>query len=293
VLHNISSHSNPQATGFTLSSFSSQDRADNEPRLRSVHEARPLATGRAIMALVLREMQTTYGRSPGGYVWALLEPVGAIVLLTLIFSSGFRSPPIGSAFAPFYASGMVPFLLFTTVSNQVSEALKFSRQLLAYPSVTFVDALVARFIVNGMTQLLVGYIVFTGVLMLYDTQGVLDLERLVLSFAMVLALAAGIGTLNCFLKMRFPVWGNIWSILTRPLFIISCIFFLFEAIPQPYQDWLWYNPLVHVVGVMREGFYSTYDASYVSVSYVMGLSMISLTVGLLMLYRFHRDLLDR
>lgn len=266
---------------------------DPGSRLRPVSQRRRLATGRAVMALVLREMQTTYGRSPGGYLWALLEPIGGIVLLTLIFSTGFRSPPIGTAFAPFYASGMVPFLLFTSVSLQVSESLRFSRQLLAYPSVTFVDALLARLIVNGMTQLLVGYIVFTGILMIYDTQGVLDLEKIVLSFAMALSLAAGIGTLNCFLKMQFPVWGNIWAILTRPLFIISCIFFLFDTIPQPYRDYLWYNPLVHVVGVMREGFYSTYDASYVSVTYVMGLSLICLTVGLLMLFRFHRELLDR
>ncbi len=245
------------------------------------------------MALVLREMQTTYGRSPGGYLWAILEPVGGIALLTLIFSTGFRAPPIGKDFAPFYASGMVPFFFFTTVSGRIADSLRFSRQLLAYPSVTFIDALVGRLIVNGMTQILVGYIVFTGVFMIYDTQGAIDPERIVLSYVMVASLASGIGVLNCFLTMRFAVWQNIWSILTRPLFILSCIFFLFEGIPQPYRDILWYNPLIHVIGMMRAGFYSSYDASYVSVSYVMGISAVTLTTGLLFLYRYHRDLLDR
>jgi ABC-type polysaccharide/polyol phosphate export systems, permease component len=57
------------------------------------------ASFRAIMALILREIATTYGRSPGGYVWAVLEPAAGIALLTLIFSAGFRSPPLGTVFS--------------------------------------------------------------------------------------------------------------------------------------------------------------------------------------------------
>jgi capsular polysaccharide transport system permease protein len=262
-----------------------------QPALRSVHR-RPLATGRAVMALVLREMQTTYGRSPGGYLWAILEPVAGIMLLTLIFSTGFRAPPIGKDFAPFYASGMVPFYFFITISGRLADSLRFSRQLLAYPSVTYLDALVARFIVNGITQILVGYVVFTGILMIYDTQGALNLGRIVLGYVLMACLACGVGVLNCFLTMRFPVWQSIWSILTRPLFILSCIFFLFETIPEIYRDILWYNPLIHIIGLVRTGFYSSYDASYVSITYVMIVSGVSFLVGLLFLYRYHRDLLD-
>lgn len=260
--------------------------------LRPAHRRR-FATLRAVTALMLREMQTTYGRSPGGYLWALVEPVAGIALMTIIFSVGFRSPPMGTDFAPFYASGVVPFLFFTTVSAKVGQSLQFSRQLLAYPSVNFVDAILARVLVNTMTQALVGYIVFTGVLVFYDTRGALDFGAMILAFSLTALLATGIGTLNCFLTLQFPVWQTIWSILTRPLFLISCIFFLFDSIPDPYQDWLWFNPLVHIVGLMRSGFYSSYDPYYVSFSYVAGVSMICLTVGLLFLSRYYRDLLDR
>ena len=33
---------------------------------------------RTITALILREMGSTYGMSPGGYVWAVLQPVGMV-----------------------------------------------------------------------------------------------------------------------------------------------------------------------------------------------------------------------
>ena len=76
-------------------------------------------------------------------------------------------------------------------------------------------------------------------------------------------------------------------------YIISCIFFTFETIPLPYRDYLWYNPLVHVIGLMRRGFYGTYDASYVSIPYVAGLSFVCMVTGLIFLRRYHRDILHR
>ena len=72
----------------------------------------PRAGGRAIGALVLREMATTFGRSPGGWLWAVAEPVAVIALLSFAFSLAFRSPSLGTSFPLFYATGYLPFLLF-------------------------------------------------------------------------------------------------------------------------------------------------------------------------------------
>lgn len=252
---------------------------------------RRFATGRAVFALMLREMATTYGRSSGGYLWAVLEPVGGIAILTMIFSLGFNAPSLGTNFPIFYATGILPFMLFNSVCNRVSTSLLFSKALLAYPSVTFLDALLARFVVNTVTQVMVGYLVFGGILMIYETRTLPDPALIAQSFALTAALALGIGTLNAYLIARFPVWQVIWSILTRPLFLISGIFFLFHAIPQPAQDFVWFNPLIHVVGMMRAGFYPTYDASYVSQGYVLALALLSFMAGLLLLRRAHRDLL--
>lgn len=238
-------------------------------------------------------MQTTYGRSPGGYVWLVLEPVLGITLLSFIFSLGFRSPALGSEFPPFYASGMVPFLFYGDLSNKVASSLRFSRPLLAYPGVTYMDAILARMIVNIMTQLLAAYLIFTGIFLIYDTQGAIDLSKIIRSFSMVIVLSFGVGVVNCFLRLRFPVWATIWSILNRPLFLLSCVFFLFETVPQPYQDILWHNPLIHVVGMMRSGSYSSYEAPYVSELYVYGVALILSVMGLILLRRFHRELLQR
>ncbi|MFT5865342.1 MAG: capsular polysaccharide transport system permease protein [Gammaproteobacteria bacterium] len=266
----------------------SRFRPAQTPKIRR----RSFASMRVITALVIREMATTYGRSPGGYLWAILEPVAGIALLSALFSLGFRNPAIGTNFAIFYATGLVPFLLFIDLSNKIAMSLMFSKQLLSYPSVTFIDAILARFLVNLLTQLMVSYVVFVGILFMFETRTIPDIAGIALALLMAATLSLGIGTMNAILFTAFPVWQRMWSILTRPLLLLSGVIFIFENIPQPYRDYLWWNPLVHVVGQMRASFYPTYDSNYVSHSYLFGVSLITLLFGLIFLRRYHRDILD-
>ena len=46
----------------------------------------PLQRLRVLFALMLRDMGTRFGRSAGGYLWAVAEPLGGILLLALAFS---------------------------------------------------------------------------------------------------------------------------------------------------------------------------------------------------------------
>ena len=249
-------------------------------------------TLRTVTALLLREMSTTYGRSALGYLWAILEPVGGIALMTVIFSYAFRAPPIGTSFPLFFASGILPFMAYTDVGSKVAVALRFSRALLFYPGVTYLDALIARFVMNAMTQVMIATMVLTGTILTFNLKVILDLPAIALGFGMAFSLGLGIGTLNCYLLSVFPVWERVWAILNRPLFLISCIFFLFDTIPQPYRGWLWWNPIVHLIGQVRRGVYSTYDAAYVSPLYVFSISLVTFSTGLLLLRRYHRDIVN-
>jgi capsular polysaccharide transport system permease protein len=214
-----------------------------------------------------------------------------VALLTLIFSMAFLKPALGSNFALFYASGLVPLTFFTSITGRVGQSVAYSRQLLAYPSVTVLDAILARFLLNALTQVLVASVIFTGIFWFYDTKTIVNLPSLAVALAMVASFSLGVGILNCFLFTKFPIWVQLWSILTRPLFIVSCVFNLFDQVPSWARDWLWYNPIIHIVGMTRHGFYPSYHATYVSVPYVMGVSLLTAVVGLMLLYRHKDDLL--
>ncbi|MDG1530739.1 MAG: ABC transporter permease [Paracoccaceae bacterium] len=251
-------------------------------------------TLRTIIAMILREMSSTYGRSPGGYIWAIAEPAAGIVLITTVFTlAGFRTPPIGTNFAIYYATGILPFMLYADVSGKIAQSLKFSKMLLAYPRVTFMDALLARFALNFSTQVMVFYVLISIILVLYETRTSLDFGKISLAFAMAGALAFGIGVVNCYLTTRYQVWSRVWSITNRPMFLLSCILFLFESVPEPYASYLWYNPVAHITGQMRSAFYPYYNPTYISPAYVFGLSAALTVLGLIMLKKYHKDILNR
>nr|WP_111298926.1 ABC transporter permease [Paracoccus saliphilus] len=259
-------------------------------QLKEVRKHRRFASLRAIGALILREMQTSHGRSSGGYFWAIAEPVGGVVLLTLIFSAAFRTPPMGTTFAMFYATGVVPFMAYLDVSGKVSNSIRYSSSLLAYPAVTFMDALLARIAFGTVTQIMVTFLIFTGISLVVDTRTDPQFDLIFIAVAMSVLLGSAVGVMNCFLFETISWWQPMWSILMRPLFILSCVFFIFDDVPQPYQDWLWWNPLVHMVGQMRRAFYPSYGGEYVSYIYVFGLSLSLFALGLALLVRYHRDL---
>lgn len=263
-----------------------------EPRLQPVRTVRHGGTSRAIAALMLREMATSYGRSVGGYAWVVLEPLAGIVLLTLVFTAiGFRAPPLGTNFALFYATGLLPFLAVILTIGKLMSAINYSRALLAYPAVTYVDALLARFVLSFLTQAMVAAIVVAGITVLFETRTVLEVGPLIAAYGLVALLSLGLGTANCFLASMFPSWQVAWSIAVRPLVLVSCIFYTWESVPPPYRDWLWFNPVVHIVGLTRAAFYPGYDASYASGVYVACISLGALLVGMVFLHRYHRDIL--
>lgn len=265
--------------------------ATSQPVLRKVQSR--VVTLRAIGALMLREISTTYGRSTGGYLWAILEPAAGIALLTLIFSAGFRTPPLGTNFPYFYAAGLLPLIMFGDLSNKLGSTIQFSRNLLSYPRVTFLDALLARLILNTFTQFMVHFVVLGFIVVVLQPDTTMDFTKIAQAYGLLLILSAGIGTLNSFLTLSYPTWGSVWAVMTRPLFLASCIFYIFEAVPQPYSDYLWWNPLVHIVGLMRDGYYPFYQPSYVSFIYPLMLGSVTLMSGLFLLNRYHRDILDK
>lgn len=258
--------------------------------------ARRHKSARTILALMLREMSTSYGRSAGGYLWAIIEPIGVIAVLSFGFSLLLRTPAVGDNFPLFYASGYLPFALYQSVSTKVAASIRFSRPLLAYPAVTFMDAVLARLLLETLTQVMVFAVVIWGIHLIFDLRSVIDLPVLVLVLALTLTLAAGlglgIGALNCYLMNAFGVWEQVWSIVNRPMFIISGVFFTFEAMPAFARDYRWFNPILQVVGLTRDGIFVTYDASYVSVAYIAGIAMVCGAFGFLLLFRHNKTLMN-
>ena len=247
---------------------------------------------RSVSALMLREMSTTFGRSPGGYVWAFAEPIAGIALMSIVFGLVTRTPAMGSNFPIFFASGFLPLQLYQTTSTNIAGAIRYSRPLLAYPCVSYVDAIVARFLLTALTQILITVILIGGIIVVYDLTLSIDYISGARALAMALALGVGVGMVNSYLSSMFPIWQFIWAVLNRPMFIISGVLFVIDFLPSKVRDLLLYNPMAHPIMMMRRGIYSTYEGTYISEVYVYLVALVLTALGMLLLNRHHATILD-
>lgn len=270
--------------------------SDIAPPLAPAHPLKVRKTGsriRSVAALVLREMQAKYGRSPGGYIWAILEPLGMILIMSFAFSLMLRAPALGNSFILFFTTGFMPYTMYARIQGMTNTALQFSRQLLTYPVVNWVDAVVGRLVLNVLTGTLVAFVMFTAILYAVGNRTELNYWPMVHAYLAATFLGLGMGMVNCVVIGFFPVWQSFWAVLTRPLFIASGVIILYVDMPPLAQDILIWNPLLHITGLMREGFYPLYTPEYVSMTYVWGVGLVLNALGVMLMRRFHQRFLKR
>ncbi|MEL6979464.1 MAG: ABC transporter permease [Pseudomonadota bacterium] len=235
---------------------------------------------RVMRALFRREMLTRFGRTPGGYLWAILEPLSFILVLTGVFSLMAHMPPLGSSFVLFFATGYMAFTFYKATADFGSAGVQFNKALLNYPAVTPFDTVTARVILQFLTNYMVSILLFGGIFLFTDTPINLNVPLIFIATAGATLLAFGMAALNAVLFMRYPVYERVFGIVNRPLFLISGVFFLPEAMPTIIQDLLFFNPIAHYICLFRMGFYPEYQSTFLSIGYVwfwsIGLAFLGL-----------------
>ncbi|TCU14705.1 ABC transporter permease [Rhizobium sullae] len=235
---------------------------------------------RVVSALIIREFSTRYGRKPGGYIWAFLEPISYILLLSAIFSAIARTPALGTSYALFFATGRMGYGFFKSVSDYVGGAIRSNVSLLRYPLVAPFDAAIARLVLQVVTSILIEGVITIGIFLTLKTTGPVNCGLLALTSLICGALGLGFGLINAALFIHFPLYEQIYKIVTRPLIMISGVFYLPDAMPHPTQEILLYNPLCHVAILVRMAFYPEYRGIGLDLEYLTICASISLLVGM-------------
>ncbi|MBB4187368.1 capsular polysaccharide transport system permease protein [Sinorhizobium terangae] len=236
---------------------------------------------RVVGALLVREMSTRFGSKPGGYVWALLDPAAHILLMTLIFRAIARVPALGTSFALFFATGYIAFQFYQAMTSYLNSAVRANRTLLSYPNVAPIDTVVARFVLQVGTTSLVAFVVLGTIVATMRVETSLHWPAILEAVAMACLCGLGVAMVNCVLFLKYPLYEQVFSILNRPLFLISGVFFLPDSIPAPYHDLVLLNPLVHIIMGFRRGFYPEYRAIGLDMNYLYGFAFLTLFVGML------------
>lgn len=246
---------------------------------------------RVIMAVMIRETKTRYGRSRLGYLMALIEPSIFLIMFILIRSFIGRSTPFGEDIILFMLSGLLTYRIFLAISNRLLGSFKGNKALLAYPPVKPVDILLARVLLEMLTMFCVAVLFFGGLALISENEILIRPETLLTGFFVVSFLGAGMGFFNGALVVIFPPWRLFWTAIRLPLLLASGIFFVPKSMPEAVQPFLRWNPLVHTIEWVRTGVYLTYDP-LLTKSYPILFALILVLIGLWLERRYRYKMLS-
>lgn len=238
---------------------------------------------RVAAALMVREMATRYGSKPGGYLWAVFDPVAHVAMMTMIFQLVARLPALGLSFPLFFASGYLPFTFYQRMSAFMAGTMKANKALLSYPVVSPFDAIVSRFVLQLMTDALVSVLILFLIVELCGVGQPMHYAGIVEAAGAAAVLGLGMGTINIVMFARSSLYEQIFGIINRPLFMISGVFFLPEYLPEPFHRVILYNPLVHIIMWFRSGIYPEYRADGLDKGYVLEFVLVCFVFGLTLL----------
>lgn len=245
-----------------------------------------------LFALILRELRTRAGKNWVGVLWTLAEPLAQTLLLISVFGILRHVASANMEFPVFLISGMMPFFLFRTLAQRLTEAIDTNRGLFSYRQVKPIDTVVARGLFESMLWLAV-FILTVGIMAWYGLDAIPKQPlELMGAVSLAAALGFGLGLMMAVLTHDRPRLRTLVRMAYFPLYFVSGVIFSVASLPAVYQRWLLWNPLLHVVELSRNAFEPAHALMEgITPAYPGAVALVLLAAGLALYRRDRQKLL--
>ncbi len=229
-----------------------------------------------IVQLVRRDVGARYKRSVLGVAWTMLNPLGMMLVLTLVFSQLFRGI---RAYPAYVLIGLVVWNFFSQSTVQAMRQLVWGGTLLHriyIPRTIFAASAVGTSLVNLVLALVPLFIIIllTGVPLGWS---VLFIPVAVLLLA---AFALGVGLLMSRLAVFFPDVAEMYDVATIAWMYLTPIFYPEEIIPESIRWWFFnLNPMYHLLKLFRQPLYYGVWPSPERIASAAAVALVALLCG--------------
>lgn len=239
-------------------------------------------------ALFIREALQRTMADRFAWFWMFAEPIAQIVLFVAIRELLGRVRIItGAEFIPWLIVGMMTFFMFREGLTRSLGAIDANRALFSYRQVKPIDAVLVRCAVEGILRSLIFLILIVGA----STIGISVIPDNALGAIHIWLLAwflgVGAGLFFSVANSLVNEVGIIVRVVLFPLYFLSGVIIPMTILPHDIQAYVLYNPLFHLVELMRADFFETYrPINGVSHLYIIWWALVMAVVGLAMHSRF-------
>ncbi len=228
---------------------------------------------------VKRDFKIKYRRSVLGVLWSVLNPLGMMIIMSVVFSKVFRQ---GIENFPVYLMcGQLTFSFFNEASSGAMNSVINNGNLIKkvyIPKYLLPLSSVCSSLVNLMTS----FIALLIVMVLTLTPTTWRIVLVVFPILFVLIFSYGLGLILCVVATSFRDMQHLYGVLTTAWMYLTPIFYPLSMLPKWVRNIIEWNPLtvfvemvrdVVLYGVIPDGSLFLKSIMYCSIVMILGIIM--------------------
>jgi len=243
----------------------------------AVEELRGLIKYRdLIYQLVRRDLVSRYKRSALGIVWTMLNPLGMMVVLSVVFSQLFRTV---EGYPAYVLSGLLAWNFFSQTTSAAMTQMVWGSTLLHriyLPRTTFVVSAIG----TGLVNLVLALVPLLLVVIVIGLPLRWTLTFLPVPILLLTAFSLGVGLLFSAWAIYFPDVAEMYQLLLVAWLYMTPVIYPAETIPEAYRYWFFHlNPMYYMVEIFRKPIFSGVLPSFAQLGAAASIAFITLALG--------------
>jgi homopolymeric O-antigen transport system permease protein len=200
-----------------------------------------------ILQLTRRDILARYKRSFLGVAWTMLNPLGMMVVLSIVFSQLFSTV---ESYPAYILSGLIAWNFFAQGTNAAMSGLVWGGSLIQriyIPRTSFGVSAIGTALVN----LLLSLVPLLLVMLVTRTPINLAIFFLPISIISLACFALGIGLILSTMAVYFPDVAEMYQIILLAWFYLTPIIYPEEILPANLHWILKLNPMYYLINLFR------------------------------------------
>ena len=236
-----------------------------------------------VLVLMLRDIQILYKQAAIGAAWAVVQPVMAVVIFTLIFGMFARMPSDGVAYPVFAFAGVLPWNYFAEAVRRSGTGLVTDAELVRK---VYFPRLITPFanVLSPLVDFAVAFLVLLVVMAFYGVAPSWKLLAIVPLILICTALALAIGLWLGPINVRFRDVKHTLPFMLQLWMYASPIVYPLSMVPEQWRGLYALNPMVGVIEGFRWAILDRGEPDLFALS-VSGVMILVLLVGGLVFFR--------
>ena len=229
-----------------------------------------------IYQLVRRDIVARYKRSVLGIAWTMLQPLGMMIVLTIVFSQLFNTV---EGYPAYLLGGLLPWIFFAQTTTSAIQQSVWGGTLMRRIYVPY-TAFPAAAVGTGVVNLLLSLVPLLGMMLIVGRPIRWTVLFLPIPIILLAAFALGVGLLLSSLAVRFPDIAEMYQIILQAWLYLTPIMYPSDILPEAYRNLLVYlNPIYYFILMFRVPLYDGVLPSLPLALAATAIALVTLVTG--------------